>query len=622
MPRSTRPIGTPLPLLRLVPLLCAVVWAMGWAMGAMAAPDFPDRSDRGKRFNGWEVQDFQVVGLPPALAGKPEQRLVLSGQRKLLGVKRSPFKADLLQADMTRLRLYLAQQGYPLARLAAEFDPDPAGGRLSLVLRVDPGPPTRVGGLSYAGWPENLDRPRPGQDLDLVPGAVFRDQDVKNSRARLRRLLQDSGYARPELQFSLNPVPDSLLVAVHWTVNSGPFAVVDSLLVEGCRSDLIPLVRRVSGFRPGRPFAEKAVQAMAADLRRTQLFRQIDLKTEELNPGHLLLRARLEDARWRSWNAGVGTWSDNPWQVDVGWTHRNLFSHGVGFQATASLATHHTQVGGGVFWLGWLERRARTRVGLEFLEEDEDAFRTREERLDLVQVFSLRGRDAVKLGMSASNVDVTLRTEARDISQEMRPGRLLELWLDWKRDRTDDPIAPGRGHYTKLSLSWGVPFGVSASPYAMAQGDAAWFQPLPGRWTLATRGRLGLARPLGDATELLPNRRFFAGGFNTMRGRKRRELGPLDSQGNPLGGQATLLAGMEIRRPLWKIVHGALFLDGGQVWSRRQDLSPGDMVWAGGLSLDFMTPVGPVRVNHAWNVDPGKDGRPRRLWSAGIGYPW
>ena len=574
-----------------------------------------------RQYKGWKLSDLRVVGMPEHLAGQPDRRLALAGTRKLLRVERPSFQATLLRDDMARLRLFLAQRGYPLARVIPQAEFLAQDRSLALTLEVQPGPPVRVGPITYTGWPLVAPSPESDDGFPLVQGKTFRDEDMKAARSSLRRLLQDAGFATPELEYEIRVLADSLRVGVHWTVRSGPFAMVDSLAVEGCGEGLVPLVRRVGDFQPGRPYAQSRLQAMASDLRRTQLFRRIDLETEELTPGHLLLRARLEEARLRTWSAAVGTWSDNPWQVEVGWTHRNLFGHGVGFDSRAALASHFTRAGGGVFWLGWLERQARTRVGLDYVEEDEEAYLSREGRLDLVQVFRPGLRDALKLGVTASHVDVEIHNLARGVL-EVNPGRLLELWLDWKWDRTDDPIMPGHGYYTKLSTTWAVPFGVSAAPYTAAQLDAAWFRSLPGDWLLAVRGRLGLAKPLADAADLLPNRRFFAGGFNTMRGQKRRELGPLDAEGNPRGGQATMLAGLELRRPLWKLLHGAAFLDGGQVWRSYQDLAVADLVWAVGVSLDVVTPVGPLRVNHAWNLDLGRDCRPARLWSAGIGYPW
>jgi len=65
-----------------------------------------------------------------------------------------------------------------------------------------------------------------------------------------------------------------------------------------------------------------------------------------------------------------------------------------------------------------------------------------------------------------------------------------------------------------------------------------------------------------------------------------------------------------------------VFVDGGQVWRQWQDLGFEDLAIATGVSLDLITPIGPIRFNHAWNQKNLQEGAPRRIWLGGIGYSW
>jgi len=134
--------------------------------------------------------------------------------------------------------------------------------------------------------------------------------------------------------------------------------------------------------------------------------------------------------------------------------------------------------------------------------------------------------------------------------------------------------------------------------------------------------RGGWSRPLRDSTDVLPNRRFYAGGYNSMRGYARRRLGPRDAEDNPRGGQAMLLAGAEWRRPLVWILEGALFLDTGNVWRTPDEVDLASLQTAWGADLDVRTPIGPLRVGHSWILGTPQAGEPRTLWHFGIGYPW
>jgi outer membrane translocation and assembly module TamA len=118
----------------------------------------------------------------------------------------------------------------------------------------------------------------------------------------------------------------------------------------------------------------------------------------------------------------------------------------------------------------------------------------------------------------------------------------------------------------------------------------------------ATRLLLGLAEPTGESTDLLPNKRFYAGGASSMRGFARRKLGPLDATGAPIGGEAKLEASVELRFPMFWRIQGTAFADAGQVWLTRNDVTADNIEVAVGPGLWFATPVGPIRTDLGYRL--------------------
>jgi outer membrane protein assembly factor BamA len=106
--------------------------------------------------------------------------------------------------------------------------------------------------------------------------------------------------------------------------------------------------------------------------------------------------------------------------------------------------------------------------------------------------------------------------------------------------------------------------------------------------------------------------RFFGGGASSHRGFPENQAGPRDPvTGYPIGGDAFLFFGTELRTPLvGRNVGGVLFWDAGNVYSRFSNISfrysqknPEDfdyMVHAFGLGLRYKTPIGPVRFDVAY----------------------
>lgn len=96
--------------------------------------------------------------------------------------------------------------------------------------------------------------------------------------------------------------------------------------------------------------------------------------------------------------------------------------------------------------------------------------------------------------------------------------------------------------------------------------------------SVAIVGRLygGIVIPYGNSTSVPADRLFYAGGSNGMRGWAPRTLGPgaqpREHDEYPMRlADVKLEANLELRFPIWGIVHGATFLDVGNIWQLRSN---------------------------------------------------
>lgn len=81
-----------------------------------------------------------------------------------------------------------------------------------------------------------------------------------------------------------------------------------------------------------------------------------------------------------------------------------------------------------------------------------------------------------------------------------------------------------------------------------------------------------------------------------------------------------VLTNLEVRFPLFWILQGALFLDGGNVWPdpkefklirftdgfRQRTYNPLNVAYGMGVGLRFVTPVGPLRFDYGFKVGSGQ----------------
>ncbi|MEZ5286260.1 MAG: BamA/TamA family outer membrane protein [Vicinamibacterales bacterium] len=115
-------------------------------------------------------------------------------------------------------------------------------------------------------------------------------------------------------------------------------------------------------------------------------------------------------------------------------------------------------------------------------------------------------------------------------------------------------------------------------------------------------------QPVVDIVDDLPaSERFFAGGDTTVRGFALDRLGTdetLDQQGFPQGGNGLLVLNAELRTPYWKGLGLVGFVDAGNVFQQARDIDLGELRVASGFGVRYRSPIGPLRVDLGFKVNP------------------
>jgi len=109
---------------------------------------------------------------------------------------------------------------------------------------------------------------------------------------------------------------------------------------------------------------------------------------------------------------------------------------------------------------------------------------------------------------------------------------------------------------------------------------------------------------MGDTEELPFFKNYFAGGTGTVRGYDSRSLGPRDTSddNDPLGGAKRVILNASLLT-LPGASGGAgrmgFFVDAAQVFSQDESIELSALRASAGISLNFLTAVGPLAVSYA-----------------------
>lgn len=120
-------------------------------------------------------------------------------------------------------------------------------------------------------------------------------------------------------------------------------------------------------------------------------------------------------------------------------------------------------------------------------------------------------------------------------------------------------------------------FNVPLSQFVRLEADLRDYYKITRNMTWANRLNVGYGYAYGNSTSLPFVRQFFAGGSNDIRAFPARTLGPGtykvpdDAIFADQGGDIKLMLNSELRFKLVSILYGALFVDAGNVWLRKED---------------------------------------------------
>lgn len=168
-------------------------------------------------------------------------------------------------------------------------------------------------------------------------------------------------------------------------------------------------------------------------------------------------------------------------------------------------------------------------------------------------------------------------------------------------DKSDNLLNPTRGFRLKLTVSPETSVQGSVSPYARTMVETTGYWHVSDALVLAGRARGGGIFGV-NRDDLAPSRRYYGGGGGSVRGFGYQRLGPLDPEGNPVGGRSLNEFSVEARYRFGNF--GIVpFLDAGNAYE--SSLPKGsDLRYGAGIGGRFYTNFGPMRLDLATPLNP------------------
>jgi outer membrane protein insertion porin family len=536
------------------------------------------------------IRGFVIKGLDSVPAG---QELL----KDLPLREGEPFDRTLVYASADTIRTRLHDDGYAEALVQLEgFKVDREQRTASVSLVVVPGVTAVIGEVHVQGA-RRLDTAFVRSLLATQPGREYRERDIQQSQLNLYRseLFRFAAVGLDTAHF----VPGSGVVPVTINVNEGPFHRIRTALGYGTND----CFRTGAGWTARNALGSGQVFDISGQVSKLGVGRPFGAGLE-----HSFLCSALQDD-------SIGSFRAN---YNITTSFRRPVFLSPSNSLTLSL---------------FGERRSEFAV---YLREDVGGsmtvIRETAERIPITLTYRLSSGRTQASAVSFCAFFNACTEE--DVAQLRKRRPLGTLTLGAQRVRVNNPLDPSRGSNLSAEVTHSATFLGSSrfEEFTRLIADGAHYIPV-GSSVLALHAHAGVvfAPRLvlgGEAANFVPpEQRFYAGGPNDVRGYNRNQLGPLvyvvpesvvDSAGMvpqamedsvqiaATGGNSIFVTNAEFRMPspiFSDRLRLAVFMDGGTVWERGgtgAGSGPAFRVTPGG-GLRFVTPLGPVRVDAAYN---------------------
>jgi outer membrane protein insertion porin family len=560
------------------------------------------------------------------LSGKAIRKTMDTSEKGLLSfiTDSGTFKKDVLENDIRKIEALYQNNGFLDSKVS---DPEfKRGGKgLEVTIHVFEGRQYRVGQLRFSGEsdiPEDALR----KAIRLKRGEILNRDTLMADLLALTTLQNDKGYAQALVSPIVEKRKEYPVADVTYRTERGGKFRFGKVEIAGNSKTLDRIIRRDLEVEDGQTYTATGLKESKDNLTRLSYFKDVKITTApSMTPGEMDVKVDVQEGPTGTLSGGAGYSSLDKIFGVVQVTENNLFGKGWKASLSSQFGARRT-----VFSLDFRDPH--------FLDTDFslllNAYKTDTRYSDFHRKSS-GGRAGLGYQLTkyvnASlmfRVDETLILDpgaavSQILKEEFSKGtqKTRSFTLGVVRNTTDKMFDPSRGSVQSATVeSAGWPLG-GDSNFIKYFLNAKAYYPIIGATVISANVLWGhTVSTVGGRVPIFE--RFFLGGPYSLRGFPSRTVSPKDpNTGELIGGNKELFMNVEYIFPLFNEFgfKGVVFFDAGNAY-RQGDWpwSDASLRYAAGMGLRWYSPMGPLRFEWGWNLNPAP-GENRRVVEFTIG---
>ncbi|MFC1829999.1 outer membrane protein assembly factor BamA [Thermodesulfobacteriota bacterium] len=517
-------------------------------------------------------------------------------------------RADLEQ-DVARLAAFYHNNGYIQARIG---DPQVvfSENMIDITLKIDEGPQFKVGKVDIAG---DLILPKEVllEKVNITKETYYNREILRKDVLLLAGFYSDEGYAYAEVSPRIDQDVDNLTVNINYTIEKGKPVYFEKIIISGNTKTRDKVIRRELQVYEQELYSGRRLKNGIRNLYRMDFFEDVKADTVKGSTDDtMVLKVDVTEKPTGqfSFGGGYSTYENLFGTATI--SQKNLFGRAqvLELKATVGSRSQRFIIGFTEPWLFDIPLSAGFDLfnwETDYISYDKDsvggALRFSYPVYRFTRAYLTFAYEDADIQNIDPNASLSIKQlEGKNITTSVTPA------IRW--DSRDEAFNPSKGSVNNARITY-AGFGGDVA-FTKIVGETGWYFPIVWKTTGFLHGRIGWGEE-GSGGIWPDYERFYLGGINTVRGFEWREISAFDINGDIVGGTQMFQFNAEYRIPLFGDIGlvGLVFYDAGNVWGDNDSMDLGSLRDSVGFGFRWRSPMGPIRVEYGYILDP-KEGEP------------
>lgn len=519
-------------------------------------------------------------------------------------------REDLMQ-DVVKLSAYYHNNGFVQAKIGEpQVDIKEAG--IDIKIKIDEGSQFKVGKVKILG---DLILPEEKliENIKINKEKYYNRQVLQSDVLALTDLYTNEGYAHADIVPDIDPDREKLEVNINFVINKGKQIYFEEIIIEGNTKTRDKVIRRELKVYEQELYSGAELKKSMRNLKRLDFFKDVKINTlKGSSDDKMLLKIDVEEKPTGSFTFGAGYGNTEKVFFMGSISQKNLFGKGQILSLNAQLGAVSTK-----FILSFTEPwlyDTPLSAGFKVYNWDYgyDTYDKKSKGGSITLGYPVYEYARVYLSYTFDDSNITsVDYDAPDAIKDMEGKNLSSsvsaaLIYD-SRDKVFNPTEGSNHNFSVQYAGLGGDIG-----FTKINLETGWFYPLFKGTVGSIHAATGYVTK-NSGKKLPIYERFELGGINSLRGFEWEDLSPkkLNSEGilTEIGGNKFVQFNLEFIFPFIKDagVMGVLFFDTGDVYDNSENINLGNLRESVGGGIRWYSPMGPMRVEYGYILDPKKD---------------